>query len=551
MDEINATLLLELVEWSQPRRLDTRRGPRVFREGAPTPEFWEVWRLDKDAVKELGVNVSKNEETDEFEVQWWEDVEDDEQPPLAMQLQPVDGCIQRDDPLPAVLPLRHYQVRATWTLWHALTANPERFALDASETGLGKTFEALAVARLMGLNLGVVCPANVVTKWTNTAIDFFGLEPEFVLSYDKLRNGGTDYVTRGTRFTRGKDQPTLSWNLVDSVLLVFDEIHVCAGLGTLNSKLLRAALGNRLAYVLGLSATVANSPLDLSTIGVGLGLHRGDDWWDWCRSNGCNPGHFGGLTFNARSGTKAEAALHRLHHHIFPRRGCRVRRTDVADELPQNLVMAELVDLDEAGRGSDVQLALQSLDDKVAEDERKALEKETSVSGLTMNLRERQRSEILKAGFIADKAAHLMESGRSVIIFVNFTATVGLLVKSLNKVKHALLIGGSDRDVEILKFQANRVQLIICQTAAGAASIDLHDEFGSNPRATIISPTYSARLLLQALGRADRGQPTDVLQYVLFAAGGVEERACQAVQRKLNNLALLNDGDLAGAVQIV
>jgi hypothetical protein len=92
---------------------------------------------------------------------------------------------------------------------------------------------------------------------------------------------------------------------------------------------------------------------------------------------------------------------------------------------------------------------------------------------------------------------------------------------------------------------------MIVNLAAGNAGIGLHDLNGNHPRATIISPSYSAINLVQALGRIHRAEgKTPCIQKVMFAAGTIEERCCERVQSKLDNLDLLNDGDLVGDVNI-
>jgi Mimiviridae putative ATP-dependent RNA helicase len=549
LDEIDDSLLLEVVEWSLPRKVSTKNGERILREGRPTPEFWQLWRTDKDTIRELGISVGKDD-VDEFELTWWQEVTDGDGLALPLKKGQAPGVLEFDGQLPESLPLRSYQIPAVFTLWTA--AARHRFALDASETGLGKTYAALATAKLLALNVGIVCPASVVSKWGNTAIDAFDIEPEFVLSYDKLRNGSTDFVSRTEKLRRGKMQAAFVWNAFEPVLLIFDEVHVCAGVGTLNSRLLQAAIANSHVYTLGLSATVANTPLSLSVIGTGLGLHGGNNWWDWCLANGARPGPFGGLTFSARNGTKGEAALQRLHQHIFPQRGCRVRRRDVAGSLARNTIIPELVDVEES-QEADVKQALKSLADKEAIDEAKAMEKEVPVSGLTLSLRERQRAEILKVPYVAEKVEDLLAQERSVAVFLNFIASIKLF-EGRCKQRHARLVGklsSAQRDAELTRFQRNQVALIVCQMDAGAASVDLHDVAGTHPRASIISPSWSSTKLLQALGRIDRGQSTDVLQYILFAAEGIEEQVAKRVQAKLNDLSLLNDGDLAGSVQIL
>jgi hypothetical protein len=53
------------------------------------------------------------------------------------------------------------------------------------------------------------------------------------------------------------------------------------------------------------------------------------------------------------------------------------------------------------------------------------------------------------------------------------------------------------------------------------------------------------------MGRIWRqGGLTKCYQRFLFAAGTVEERACRKVQARLNNLSMLNDGDLVDSMRL-
>lgn len=47
--------ILDSLEWSEPRR----EGGRTVRAAVPSPDFWTAWRADKQAVKDLGIQVRK------------------------------------------------------------------------------------------------------------------------------------------------------------------------------------------------------------------------------------------------------------------------------------------------------------------------------------------------------------------------------------------------------------------------------------------------------------------------------------------------------------
>ena len=75
--------------------------------------------------------------------------------------------------------------------------------------------------------------------------------------------------------------------------------------------------------------------------------------------------------------------------------------------------------------------------------------------------------------------------------------------------------------------------------------ISLHDPTGQKPRLALISPTFSAIDLTQALGRVPRAGGARSRQIIVFADGTCENRTCEKVAEKCSNIALLNDGDLA------
>ena len=79
--------------------------------------------------------------------------------------------------------------------------------------------------------------------------------------------------------------------------------------------------------------------------------------------------------------------------------------------------------------------------------------------------------------------------------------------------------------------------------AAGGTGLSLHDVMGDYPRVALISPTFSAKDYMQALGRIHRnGAKSHALQKILVAAGSVEETVVKSIQAKLANLNTLHTG---------
>ena len=171
----------------------------------------------------------------------------------------------------------------------------------------------------------------------------------------------------------------------------------------------------------------------------------------------------------------------------------------------------------------------------------------------------RRMAELLKVPTMVEMIEDWYDEGISPVVFVNFTDTVEAIEKQLAKNrkfdgKIARIVGGQSdkvRQKDIELFQSDNKRIMIANLAAGNAGVSLHDLNGNFARGAIISPSYSAINLLQALGRIHRAEgKTKCIQKVMFAAGTIEEDACKRVQSKLNALECLNDGDLSYSIRI-
>lgn len=140
-----------------------------------------------------------------------------------------------------------------------------------------------------------------------------------------------------------------------------------------------------------------------------------------------------------------------------------------------------------------------------------------------------------------------IENGMSVVVFLNFTETLNAISKRLNT---KCIVNGIVKDVDrqrnIDDFQSDKERVILVNIAAGGAGLSLHDLHGKYPRLSLISPSYSAVQMRQATGRVWRdGAKSKSVQKIVFVSNTVEEKVCESVNRKLDNLDLLNDGDMS------
>lgn len=486
--------------------------------------------------------------------------------------------------------LLSYQVPAATALLRSLRAR--QAAVDCSDMGTGKTFAALAVMRALNVGTLVVCPQISITSWKRAGA-MMGTEFD-ALNYEMIRTGKTPFGTwenmppegprdeflecsecqlkidlknpfscphhpAGIHCAVRKSKPhnygKFLWNS-NIRLLVFDEVHRCGAVDSLNSDMLVGAKAARIP-VLALSATVADSPLNFRALGYVLGMHYLVDrkdanlpgFYRWANSMGCRKSPFGGLQF---MGTE-EFRRHKmaaLHQEIFPSRGTRVRIADLGDAFPECQITAELYDLKESGRIDELYA---EMDDAIRELNERKLGDRSLELPLTRILRAKQEIELLKVPLFEEVAIAMQEAGRTVGIFVNFTATLDALQKRL---KWKCRIDGSQRgksgqarrQAMIDDVQADRERGILLNNQAGGVSISLHDLTGKFPRGGAISLPNSASAFRQVCGRFPRaGGKSKSIYRVILAAGTVEVKAHKQLSAKLNQIDALNDGDLWAA----
>ena len=410
-----------------------------------------------------------------------------------------------------------------------------RVAIDASDPGTGKTYVACAVAAMLGCPVAIITPKATIPSWRKVAAGF-GIEPLLITNYEQVRRGKLPECSK-----RGKGY---KWNLPEDTLLIFDECQKCKGRTSQNAALLVAARYQHLRILL-CSATAAENPLEMRAIGFALGLHTYWDFYTWARNNGVEDGYFG-LVF--RGGPDV---MRSLHSQIFPARGSRMRIADIP-EFPDTVVEASVID---TGMAKDIQKEYDRMKEELRRAEREA-DSETlaelatamdarRANSMTIMMRSRQAIELYKVPAMKELAVNALEEGMSVVILVNFTETVAALSQALDC--KDLIIGGQgaqERQAVIDRFQRNEAAVVIANIQAGGVGVSLHDPSGTRPRLSIISPTFSAADLRQALGRVHRAGGAASIQKICFAAGTVEEHTAEICASKLARIDLLNDGDL-------
>ena len=297
--------------------------------------------------------------------------------------------------------------------------------------------------------------------------------------------------------------------------------------------------------VLAMSATPFETPLKLRALGYLMGFHRfvERDFYDWCRKHACSMVPIGryprirqvfAFTTNKARAEEVMRIIRKDMGERFLSIG-----PDEIPGFPDEVKEVCLVDLAKKDHDALVR----------AYEEMPPQMQHMSQDDMVKTLRLRQQAEWCKASVLAEMAANYVEDGYSVFIAISFSDSRRRIEDELTKrgVKYASIYGGqsdSERQAGIDSFQRNETHVMVGMMQACSVALSLHDELHERPRVSLISPSYSASDVIQALGRIRRVGGTTATQKIVLAAGSVEERVAEAVQRKIDCIETLSDRDL-------
>jgi superfamily II DNA or RNA helicase len=512
--------------------------PAEFRSG-----FFNWWKLNKFSMLTRGFTVVKKDEE-------WFLVET--KPSISQfevlgsfakkkELPPDDNFVLVPSEVKNTSGLRPWQVNAVGSIVASL--KQWGCAVDGSDLGVGKTYTSCGVARELDYNIVVICPKAVKESWKRVICNHFKMSDKLlgIINYELLIRGKKESDIASFIRNKKTNREEFVWKLPKNTLIVWDESQKLKNWKTKNSKTCLAAF--KQGYpMLFCSATVATNPLELRTIGTCLKLFKGaKQYYEWVYAHGVEKGPFG--LFFDKDDVNNEKFLKKLNKDIFEKRGTRLCR-DTIPNFPESEIIADCYNMDEQDVASLNQIYSEmSKELKLLE----KIEKKDGNSHLTISLRARQKTELVKVPLFIEMIEEGIEQGMSVVLFVNFTETINAISKRLNT--NCIFDGKiSDkiRQKNVDDFQADKERVILVNIQSGGAGLSLHDINGKYPRLSLISPTWSAVYMRQATGRVWRDSAkSKSIQKIVFVADTIEEDVCKSVQSKLNNLDILNDGDLS------
>ncbi|AYV76592.1 MAG: DEXDc helicase [Terrestrivirus sp.] len=413
--------------------------------------------------------------------------------------------------------------------------------LDASDTGTGKTYCAIALCKIKQLEPFIICPKSVINTWADVCKKF-NVNMRGIANYEMLK-GGKYYTNDFERidcpyFDKIKvgEKIDFIFQLPIDTLVIFDEAHRCKNHKTSTSKLLLSAQTSGIKVLL-LSATLADKLIAFSVFGTVFGLYNGiKKFNDWMRKQMV----INKIKYANKNLDEEQIKLDIIHKTLFPKYGSRMKIKELGDLFPKNNIISQCYYMENYNEidklYDEINLAMEELKNK-----------ETRADGLGKIIRARQRIELLKVPVFVDIAEEALDNGYSVAIFVNFTETLYNLCHHLNS--SCIIMGGQsteERDTNIKDFQNNKEKVIVAMIQAGGVGVSLHDLYG-RPRMSVISPPFSGIMLQQTLGRIFRaGSKSPAIQKIVYCAKSYEERICEIIKTKLKTISTINDGDLVG-----
>lgn len=434
--------------------------------------------------------------------------------------------------------LLSYQINNTENIIKNIQNNGA--VLDASDTGTGKTYTAVASCAAMKLRPIVISPKAVMASWKKVC-SVFNVEPFFIVNYEtiknmKMYNKNNERIKCPYLLYNAKTKQYKWKDIPSDVIFIFDEAHKCSSLSTYNGSLLLAVKDTTPNKILILSATIADHPEKFRLFFYIL--------------NFISPEHAKANDIDFKKYMKIieewilrdSKPMVRIYNMLYPTRATRMSIDVLGDLFPETQISAIPYSMGK-NREEEIQAQYEIIEN--AMNLLKNKEKKHT-NPLVAALRAHQKIELLKISTFVELTNDFLHQGFSVVIFVNFTQTLKSLANILFT---SCLIYGEQTDEErqtnINLFQENKERLIICNIKAGGVGISLHDISGKHKRVSLISPCWSSIDLTQALGRIHRaGGKSKSLQRIIYTANTVEEKIADKIQIKLKDLSSINNGDL-------
>ncbi len=463
----------------------------------------------------------------------------------------VEQDLNEETPAPApaggAITLRTHQLEGVRAIAASYKAGRAGFLL-ADDVGLGKTITAWeAILRMpKATRVLIVCPLAVIPHWRRTVQAMGdGGKRVILINYERL-NKLFDVTPAARKKIKSKKGLARSGSAAEFDVVVWDESHKRKNPTSARSKL-AVKLDARASFVLWLSATAGQNPLELSYLASLLASATGSratdlkDFEAWCTKQGLGVARGGFGKWEWRGDPADCEKVRTLLFDGKPAAGIRRRPEDIAG-WPEINRMLTAIELDAESR---------ALYETAWTEFREAMALVPSgrdpKSALAAALRLRQKSSLVRVAGTFELVRDLLENGLQVAVSVAFTETLFALRDALEAdgIDCALVHGGVPgpaREEERMRFQRGDAKVVLFTVEEG---ISLHQgEHNDVPRSEVIHDLrWSAIQMAQIEGRCHRdGRFAQV--YWAYADGTVEERIAQVVARRIQSMKAMVGDDV-------
>ncbi|HSD37305.1 MAG TPA: DEAD/DEAH box helicase [Rhodocyclaceae bacterium] len=451
------------------------------------------------------------------------------------------------------LTLRPYQLEGLAWLQHL--RNHDLGGILADDMGLGKTAQTLAhllvekQAGRLDRPCLVVVPTSLVFNWRREAAR---IAPD--LSVLTLHGPQRDFAAIPKHDVVLTTYP-LVWRDAEPLqlhqyhLLILDEAQ------TVKNAASRAA-----AVIRTLDARHR-----LCITGTPMENHLGELWTQF---DFLLPGFLGdSKDFTRRWRTPIEKGGDSLRRDLLARRVkpflLRRRKDEVAAELPPKSIVLRTTEL-EGGQRDLYEVVRSAMDEKVrsAVAEKGFRRSQIVILDALLKLRQvccdprllsiasaQKVKERAKLDLLMNMLPELVEEGRRILLFSQFTSMLDLIVEAVEKagIPYVILTGQTTgREAVVQRFQNGEVPLFLISLKAGGLGLNL------TAADTVIhfDPWWNPAVEDQATDRAHRiGQTKSVYVYKLIVAGSIEERIVALQEKKAALATAVLGGDAEGDVK--
>jgi superfamily II DNA or RNA helicase len=184
--------------------------------------------------------------------------------------------------------LLDYQVSHAENIKNSITKYSR--AIDASDTGTGKTYVSIYVCQKLNLTPFIICPKSVKNTWT-TLLEKSGFKNSeyFVTNYENIRVN-KKYIIYDKVKDEYKWKPE-TFNKINNkeYIFIYDEAHRCKNINSINSKIL-LSLSDNDVKILMLSATLTDKIEYFIPFGKVLKFYKTlSDGLEWMSKNNNSP----------------------------------------------------------------------------------------------------------------------------------------------------------------------------------------------------------------------------------------------------------------------